>query len=200
MGKIILWFLVLFSKLSFSQTELKRCAILAHPDDELNILGEFKKYKIDVFYLTKGEDGYSYSFYYKKVDNNKIKKIRFKEAKKISKYFKFSFKMYNLPDIKDSKKVDWDTNEFNNIMLKITKKYDLVYAIGDMEREHHQHRQIAKWLIKNKINTIFGNYSFIDNGNTIKYDKHDLYFYVYTLKSQGTLLKAIDLYGYDLIK
>jgi len=85
-------------------------------------------------------------------------------------------------------------------MLKITKKYDLVYAIGDMEREHHQHRQIVKWLIKNKINTIFGNYSFIDNGNTIKYDKHDLYFYVYTLKSQGTLLKAIDLYGYDLIK
>ena len=198
MKKILSLLLLLFNNLSFSQTELKICAILAHPDDELNFLGELNKYKIDVYYLTKGEDGYNHSFYYKKTDKSNIKNIRFKETKNLSKHFKFKFKMFNLPDIKNQNQVDWPQNELDNIMVKITKKYDLVYGIGDLEREHHQHRQIAKWLIKNKINTIFGNYSFIDNGNTIKYNKHDLFFYIYTLKSQSTLLKAYDLYGYDL--
>ena len=196
-------------------TDTTSCAIFAHPDDELNILPLLSKTKFNIFYLTKGEMGYRYSDYYGDTNHTKknIVEIRERETELLSKRFNFNYEMYNLPDIPNdaADKRHWDSLEVDDIHKNIISKYDTIYVIGVLKREHHQHTQIANnlsnvtdkviihcnWYFNKDLTSIkkeiteMGGY----NINTHKYSKDDLRDFIDTLKSQGTMSGAIDCDG-----
>ena len=199
---------MLMTQLITTNNNDKVCAIFAHPDDELNMLGELRKYdNLNVYYLTCGEEGWRHSGYYGDINvvKNKIKGIRKKETKRIANHFGFKYRIMDLPDINNDTKTPWDSVKLYSIVKKLGAQYDKIYVIGNLEREHHQHKQIADVvteLYPNKV--VYCNYvyksesevSSVINYKLTKYNKEDLDFFVNTLKSQGTMKDAIDCIGY----
>jgi LmbE family N-acetylglucosaminyl deacetylase len=196
-------------------TNNKTCAVFAHPDDELNILGLLGNKPIDIYYLTKGESGFRHASYYGN-DTNEIKKIikdiRLKETEKLSNKFNFTYTFFDFPDINNQTKTQWNQQALHFVINNITKNYDTVYAIGALKREHHQHIQIANVL--NSIcpdKVIYGNW-YMNSLNEIKnelpgvnfidykYDKVELSLFISILKSQGTLKEAINCNGFVTYK
>ena len=190
---------------TFEQLNKRVCAIFAHPDDELNILSILGDLNIDIHYLTKGEAGWRYSDYYgDPLDvRNNIISLREEETKSMSEYFNFKYLFYDFEDINNQTKTAWDINKLDKTIKEISGKYDIIYTIGLLEREHHQHKQICESLMRiapEKV--IYGNY-WINSPNELGIEKYksyiikrnDLENFIDILKSQGTMRNAIEVTG-----
>jgi LmbE family N-acetylglucosaminyl deacetylase len=182
------------------------CAIFAHPDDELNIMAILKKQKIDkIFYLTPGQAGWRYSDYYGKPEEVRpnIVEIRKKETEEMSKYFEFKYEILNFEDINNQLKTPWDKSELNSTIQKLSSDYDIVYTIGLLDREHHQHKQICNSLMEicpEKVR--YGNYWInvpselgVKNYKSHIIERKDLTTFIDILKSQGTMKGAVEVTG-----
>jgi LmbE family N-acetylglucosaminyl deacetylase len=181
------------------------CAIFAHPDDELNIMSILKQEKIDIFYLTPGQAGWRYSDYYgipEEVKPN-IVEIRKKEPQEMANYFGFKYEILNFEDINNQLKTPWNKSELDSTIQRLSSNYDIVYTIGLLDREHHQHKQICNSLMEicpEKVR--YGNY-WVNNPSELgvkNYKSHiieriDLTTFIDILKSQGTMRGAVEVTG-----